>query len=186
MKNTTIFLLGLFILLVSCEDDEPVQEFFLNYDGDNVTAPYLEAGVHEAAARFRADRTGQYEGQFLNEVEFYLLELPTECEIRVYGPGTASSPGDLLYSQNVTNNISASSWNTHQLTTPVEITGGDLWICVRLTHSATNTTIGCDAGPTNPNGDWLYSDSDSAWLSFRDRTSQAVSINWNIRGKIGE
>ena len=45
--------------------------------------------------------------------------------------------------------------------------------------------LGCDAGPTDGGGDWLFRDSDGEWDSFRQRAG-GESINWNIRGIITE
>ncbi|NBC09496.1 MAG: hypothetical protein GVY26_20080, partial [Bacteroidetes bacterium] len=45
-------------------------------------------------------------------------------------------------------------------------------------------SIGCDAGPNQSNGDWLYDSNDSQWLPYTDRTPE--SINWNIRGELTE
>jgi hypothetical protein len=49
-------------------------------------------------------------------------------------------------------------------------------------HNDVLQSIGCDAGPAAPDGDWLYQDSDQEWQTFRQRTGE--SINWNIRGKV--
>jgi hypothetical protein len=42
--------------------------------------------------------------------------------------------------------------------------------------------IGCDAGPSKDNGDWLYESGDGQWISFLDRGGD--DINWNIRAVI--
>lgn len=184
-----LFLLPLFVLALtftSCEDDPIVPEItdgILSYDGPNNTAPSLNAGVYEAAARFTPAITEQFEGKNLEEVSFYLVELPIYAEVRIYGRGRSNEPGDLLYSADVTDSMNANNWNDHILTNPVQLDGRDLWIAVYLEHSGPTRSIGCDSGPAiNNAGDWLYEESDGNWLTFTERSS--ASINWNIRGAV--
>jgi hypothetical protein len=156
------------------------QRFELRYDADNANAPNLPAATYEAAARFTAAQTAALAGGELIEVEFYILFLPTSATLKVYDAGTATSPGALLYSADVTASVTQTSWTTHVLTTPVAIAGGDLWIAIEFTHALSQRVIGCDPGPAVPDGDWLYSSSDGMWTPFNQRFP--VSVNWNIRG----
>ena len=180
MRNVFLFTSTLFLLLISCDNDVEIAE--LHLDGANQSAPFLASGSHEAAVRFTSNETSQYSGRFLELVEFYLLELPNQCEVLVYDQGTNSEPGTLLYSASLSGDLQSRSWNTHRLANPVEISGTDLWICVRVTHNAEVPSIGCDPGPAKENGDWMRSSDDNLWRPFRSRTNQAVDINWNIRG----
>ncbi|HLF64051.1 MAG TPA: hypothetical protein VI603_09870 [Saprospiraceae bacterium] len=50
------------------------------------------------------------------------------------------------------------------------------------TKSTALQVIGCDAGPSKDNGDWLYQSSDGLWRSFLDRGGD--DINWNVRAGI--
>jgi len=172
--------------MTSCTEEPVITDAELHHDGPAVNAPLLPTGTHEAAARFPASITSAFQGRQLNEVEFFLLNLPTRCEVRVFGANTDTDTGDLLYFQEITNEVSAPAWNTHTLPTPIDITGEDIWICVQVTHNTPMNTIGCDPGPANANGDWLRSDSDNQWITFRERTNQATNINWNIRGHLAD
>ena len=185
MKKLLFLFLGLSLVFTACKkDDEEIIDADLHYDTANQSAPFLEAGVHEAAARFTANQTRALQGRNLIEVDYYLLEMPAKVEVRVFGMGTADEPGNLLYTKDVTSTSNGSSWNTHVLDTPVEILGEDLWVCVKVLHNSRINSVGCDVGPANNNGDWTFSDSDNDWKSLRDRTEQNVNINWNIRGKV--
>jgi len=186
-----LLLLPLFALVftfTACEEDPEVPQItdgILRYDGPNNTAPVFNAGVYEAAARFTPALTEQFEGKKLEEVSFYLVELPVYAEVRVYGRGRNDEPGDMLYSADVTNNMAANSWNDHTLTESVELDGRDLWISVYLEHTRTTQSIGCDSGPAiNNAGDWLYEENDQDWATFTQRSG--ASINWNIRGAVEE
>ena len=179
-------LLSLFSLLLfaACnnDDDDLSLANTLHHDGVNQSSPVLPAGVYEAGARFTMSQSEEYIGRDLERVNFFMGELPTQCEIRIYAEGNNESPGSLLYSRDVTDELEALSWNVHQLSTPIEITGDDIWICVRLVHQTSLRSIGCDPGPAVQDGDWLFQDCDNDWRPFNQRTN--ISINWNIRGVV--
>lgn len=181
-KNFLLLPFIAFLLLTSCGSDDNL-DFLLSLDGDNLTAPNLEPGVHEAAALFTSNETGSYDGRELIEVTWFMGPVPPfRTEVRVYGPGTNGNPGSLLYSADVTAGLDLGAWNRHVLATPVAITGQDLWISVLVEHANTQQSIGCDAGPNVAGGDWLMSDGN--WQTFRDRTGD--SINWNVRGVVSQ
>jgi hypothetical protein len=147
----------------------------LHYDNDNVTAPLLAAGTYEAAARFTtADTQGLEDGELI-EVRFFIATAADSCVVSVYGDSGSDTPGALLYSDDVTGSVTGGEWNTHTLDDPVPIPDGDLWIAIRFAHAGGQQTIGCDNGPADPNGRWLW---DATWTPF------AANINWNIRGVV--
>ena len=184
MKQKYLLFLSLAFLIASCGSDNDL-DYLLSYDGENLTAPILDAGVHEAAALFTSNETGDYTDQQLIEVTWYTGPVPPErAEVRVYGPGTNNTPGALLYSANVSNALQLGAWNSHTLATPVNITGEDLWISILVEHTSSQQSIGCDAGPNKTNGDWLLSSSDNNWSTFTARTGE--SINWNVRGVVSQ
>ena len=179
-------ILSLFTLVLfsNCnKDDDGVSlANTLHYDGVNQSAPVLPSGVYEAGARFTSSKSQEYIGRNLDQVNFFIGEIPAQCEIKIYSEGSSENPGNLLYSQDVTANLTELSWNTHVLSDPIEITGEDLWICVRFVHTTSLRSVGCDAGPAASDGDWLFQDSDNDWRPFGQRTT--FSINWNIRGVV--
>jgi len=180
-----LYIIALALLAFSCSDDGgEANDFQLSYDAANDNAPVLLAGVHTAAARFTPAQTNSLDGQFLERIDFYLQEYPDQCTVLVFDEGTNNSPGALLYSADVTFVTENFDWNTHILTTPIQITGDDIWLAIEVEHVDDYPSIGCDPGPANSNGDWMYSSSDSQWRTFRDRTGNAASINWNIRGYV--
>lgn len=186
MKKLLLLLPIFALLMTSCEDDVPViLDGTLSYDGPNNTSPLFQTGEYEAAARFTPAVVDPYEGKNLEEVSFYLVDLPDRCEVRVYGNGRNDEPGDLLYSADVTTGLIANNWNDHVLATPVEIDGRDLWISIFLDHDRNAQSIGCDSGPAvNNAGDWLFEANDGEWRTFTSRAN--ASINWNIRGVVSE
>lgn len=184
MRNLSSLLILFVFLLSACEKDNSSTNL-LNYDSDNVTAPQFLPGDYEMAARFTPSETGSFQGQFLEEVQVYLLERPSRTEIIIYDEGTADNPGSVLHTQVVSSEVRPNSWNTILLDTPIEIGDKDLWISCKVRHTDPYGTVGCDAGPANQNGDKLFT-SDDGWITLRAFTNQSININWNIRGVLGE
>ena len=184
-----ITLLVAFLIGVGCSDDAddgmgPQAETpmdTLHYDSDNFIAPNLAGGTYEGAAWFSAQETGNLAGGELVEILYYIMVAPDSCRIKVYGANTVDSPGDLLYSMEVTDSVRAYSWNTHELQTPLAIKAEDMWIAIEFSHLGLRRVLGCDVGPAAEGGDWLFSARDGAWTPLHERIL-GVSINWNIRG----
>lgn len=182
-----ILLLALSVaILMGCkkEDDGVSLPDTLHLDGENQSAPILPAGIYEAAARFDANLTSEYTGRKLESVSFFMGEIPAACVVKIYDEGTPEEPGALLYSADVRSQLSSIDWNEHFLSDPVEITGKDLWIAIRVAHNGDLQSVGCDTGPAVTDGDWLFQNSDNDWLPLRQRLP--ININWNIRGHVGE
>jgi hypothetical protein len=184
-------LLAILLLVAAggCSDDDDGNvldpddnSVLVHYDGSNFASPLLAGGTYEAAARFPPDETDNVSDGALTEVRFYVTDLPASARVRVYGENTTSEPGPVLYSADVTAGLVADAWNEHELTTPVDIPNGDLWLSIEFTHAAPQTFIGCDQGPADPDGNWLHSSADGDWLPFDQRGGD--NVNWNIRGKV--
>ena len=184
MNLRSIFILSLFIGVLSCSKDDDIISADLFYDSSNFDAPDLTEGTHEAAARFPKTFMTEFNGRTLESVEYFIQEIPNSAKLIVYGEGDAVSPGQVLYETEIITEMDANSWNTHSLSTPVDLTGEDIWLVIRVYHNSTFGSVGCDPGPANSNGDWLFSERDGEWLSLRERSNNITSINWNIRGYV--
>ena len=185
MKYLSLFFfLGISLAFISCTNDDEADsngaELFL--DAGPNSAPIFEAGTHEAAAKFPRSIMSNFVGQTLDRVEYYLVNVPNNTFVKIYDEGDDDSPGALLYEANVTSDVSANSWNSHALASPITLENRELWISIEFTHNDSRNTIGCDVGPSVNNGDWVLEGTQTTWRTFRDFTSDAVSINWNIRG----
>lgn len=185
MKLRFLFLLTISILAFSCGEDtsEPSGNNVLNYDGENFTAPTFPAGVYEYAVRFPSDVTENVEGRSIVEINFYLYEAPARAVVNVSPDLTPTLPGDIVASKEITS-FTPNSWNTVRLNTPFVLDGRPIWVGIEVEHSGQMQTIGCDEGPANIHGDWLYVDETQTWETFRDRTNQNESVNWNIRVRL--
>jgi len=180
------YLLVAFCLMAvfSCNDDDNNIDADLFYDNGINSAPVFEAGTHEAAARFPRSLTNNFAGQKLDRVEFYLINTPNTCKIKIYDEGVDDQPGALLYQADVTSSALPNAWVDHTLTDDVTISNKDLWIAVEFSHFDERNTLGCDVGPADENGDWVLEANEVNWETYRNFTSDAVDINWNIRGHV--
>ena len=187
LKYLLILLLGI-ALTVGCGDDgegEPEGPNILNYDGDNFTAPTLPDGLYEFAIRFPAVLVRNVEGRSIEQVSFYLYEIPSQLYINISPDFTPTLPGEIVNTQRVTD-LRRNSWNTVTLDTPYLLDGNPVWVGIEVTQNSTLQTVGCDAGPANANGDWLYDEEFQNWETFRSRTNDNESVNWNIRAILSE
>jgi hypothetical protein len=96
----------------------------------------------------------------------------------VPGAGTTTSPGELLHEQFF--NPMAQSWNTINLDSDVILDGTDLWVGCQVTHASGVFSAGVDAGPANPNGDWISIDG----IVWKHLAGYGLNQNFNIRAKI--
>ncbi len=179
MKKFIILFLA--IGLLACSSDDPtVSENELRYDGANANSPIFPAGNHEAAARFPSFITNDLVGKGIRSIEIFVYNVPQTFSFNVYSGGSAAGPGALIFSEELSSQMVANSLNSIAFDNPIPI-NGEIWLSASWNQKDTEQVIGCDAGPANPNGDWLYLSSDGdEWTSFRDRSEE--SVNWNIRG----
>ena len=182
MKNYIYLALFFTIGIMSCADDDNVDPYLLHHDGENAGSPFLPPNIYEAAAHFTSNDVRRYEGKVLTAIDYNIYDVPDYAEIRISVSNGGSVPGGIIFFQDVTSEIIPFSWNRLDLGIPVELDGG-LWISLyfeNFSSSDDRQTIGCDAGPANGNGDWLYDDADGRWLSYWSRVQE--SVNWNIQG----
>ncbi|MCK9448199.1 MAG: choice-of-anchor J domain-containing protein [Bacteroidales bacterium] len=153
----------------------------LHYDGENDgnAIGLTNGGTFHVAARFPSAMVSDYAGYTLESVDIYINDTPTSATLKIWGAGTASAPGPVLHQQGFSG---AFAWETVTLTSPVTLTGEDIWVGYTVEHVADDFPAGCDAGPANPNGDWISTDGNS-WdhLAGFD-----LNYNWNIRALINE
>ncbi len=107
------------------------------------------------AAKFPAEMLAPYVGMNLYKVAVYTNDPPLGTKIQVYGMGdfVTGQPGDMLAEQEFTANVQA--WTEVTLDTPIYIDGQDLWVGYWVNGGMGTFVPGCDAGPADPNGDWI-------------------------------
>ncbi len=154
----------------------------LHYDTDNTSAIGNNTSDYQwrVAAMFPADMLAPYIGMEINEIQVYINDAGIAYKAQVYGMGSYNTPGpgELLLEQDFSAN--PMSWNTVSLDTPVKIDGQDLWVGYWLSSTAGMFTPGVDAGPADPNGDWMSSGPGWDHLSG----NPDLNFNWNIRANV--
>ncbi len=186
MKQFFFFFTFSFLLVnfSACKKDPPQTDKIINYDGNNADSPSLPGGSYEASARFGPLQVDAYVGGDILSVQYFIYEVPNRCELVLYANDNGNLPGTELYRKDITPDVRANSWNTHALSLPVRIPSQGFWASIFFGHNRDQRTIGCDAGPANINGDWLFDSLDEEWMTYRDRTGE--SVNWNIRVVVSE
>ncbi len=189
MKVNILFLaLAVFTLSACGNDDDaeptPVTIYEENgliyYDEGNVTGPQLAAGTYETAIRINSQVMGKHTDKSVKNVQWFMGFKPANCTVKIYGEGSATQPGSVLYSADVTADLQEISWQTHTIPDNLAIDGKDIWVSIAITHDIDMQSIGCDSGPRRDNGDFIYDASNQTWETYEQRTG-SESINWNIR-----
>jgi hypothetical protein len=153
----------------------------LTYSGENASAVGLTAAnTWIAAAKFTADMVLPYNGMYLTAVDVFINDPADAHKIQIYGMGSINlpGPGEMLYEQDFFPNIG--EWTTVVLTNPVYVNGTDLWVGFWMDQPAGIFPGGVDAGPGDPNGDWMKSG--PGWSHLND--SPDFDVNWNIRAQL--
>ena len=160
------------------ESDGSKNNVIIHYDGANEDAIGLSVGgLLYVAARFPASMMSQYAGYTLEEVDVFINDVPQNPTLRIWGAGSSTAPGALLYEQGFVPFYQ--SWYTITLNQPVVLTGNDIWIGYSMTHAQGQFPAGCDGGPANTNGSFISTDGNifSKLFEISD-----INVNWNIRG----
>jgi hypothetical protein len=153
----------------------------LNYDGENASAIGLtNANQWRVSARFPASMVEAYNGMYLTSVDVFVNEIADGHKIQIYDMGSINlpGPGELLYEQDFFPNLA--NWTTVVLVDPVYISGKDIWIGYWMDQPAGIFPAGVDAGPLNPDGDWISTG--PGWGHLSDNPD--FEVNWNIRGTL--
>lgn len=154
----------------------------LNYDGEDITNAIGTDNDYEwrVAAKFTPEVVAPYIGMMVSSVDVYINDPGLAYKVQIYGMGslTTPGPGELLYEADFT--ATASSWNTIPINDPIYIDGSDIWVGYWLSATGGTYVPGCDAGPLNPNGDWLSSGPGWGHLS----SNPDLPYNWHIRANL--
>ncbi len=151
----------------------------LHYDGENDGGVgLLSGGELTVAAMFPTGLTILYNEYQMKSVDMFLVSGATEAKVKVWGAGTPTEPGILLYEQPF--EPEDFSWNKVQLTIPLYLNGEDIWVGYSATHGAETTPVGIDAGPAVLGGDWLYFNNE--WSRLSEVSS--FNSNFNIRANL--
>ena len=153
----------------------------LHYDGDNGSAIGNNDNPYEwrVSAMFPSDMVQPYIGMEINEIHVFINDPGIAYKAQIYGMGSYNTPGpgELLLEQDFT--APGGDWVIISLDTPVKIDGSDIWVGYWVSSTAGSFTPGTDAGPADPNGDWI-----SFGPGWSHLTGSGLDYNWNIRANL--
>jgi len=180
---TSLLVIFIASLSISSCGEEFSEPSLLNYDGENLTGPNFPPGVYTTAARFPSDMLSSYEGQVLEAIDVFILNQPESARVIIFsGNGSSAKPSTEIARQSI-NSLNPNSWNRISLNNPVSVEGSEIWIGFDFSVSEETRIIGCDAGPGNKNGDYMFIAGNNLWTTFSNLVPDE-SINWNIRGVV--
>jgi hypothetical protein len=143
-------------------------------DGVNNASVGNGAGsYYEVSVRFPTSMMTPFIGGYIIRMDEYIGDAPISMALNIYDEGTSDSAGSLIYSQSVVPNTS--SWNNIDLSSPVEVTGTDIWAGYSVTHDVNKYPCGVDNGPHVSDGRWRRGSTTGAW------GESTLDVNWNIR-----
>ena len=166
------------IALLGCEDTDDFQTSLalLHHDGDNGSAPILNAGTNHVGVMFTSNQVAQYNQGDLSEIQIFMANIPESCQLDIYqGSEDNHMPGTKIYSADLSSGI-ARGWNRLVLDQPLAIDSEDLWVTLTFNHPVSLGLIGCDLGPQVTNGALILNASQTSWIAYTN-----ANINWNIR-----
>lgn len=163
---------------LSSKEVNEADTVILHYDTEQANAMGLtNGGYFYAAVRFPLDITNSYESYSITSVDIFIEDAPINSTLYIWNKGSDFGPGKQLHRQAFT--ATANSWNTITLNSPIAITSQDIWIGYSMTHLYNQLPAGCDAGPANPEGNWISTDG----TNWKHLTEYDFYFNWNIRAR---
>jgi hypothetical protein len=161
-------------------------EEYLHYDdGTNVNALGLTAGgTFEYAIRLTPDELAGYGSKSIVSVRRhhgYTSDFYMEGKMKIYGHGSQSEPGDLIYEQPF--EIEENGWHEVDLESPIPINEDeDIWVSVEVTHSAGQYPAGMDpSGPVYYKSDWIMLSG-----NWNEVYIYGFYTDWNLQAGIGK
>ena len=163
--------------------DPPPPDNWTHWDnGTNFTGIGAACGgcPITVAARWQANTFPEYQGANITKVKIFAYEeVFPACIIKIWAGENADS---LIYSEDVTSQITAGAWSEIILATPVpyDVTK-ELWVGYKGTQGQSSFNFGADAGPAVIGfGDKISMD-EILWDNLSDF---GLDYNWNIQAYI--
>lgn len=163
------------------------EHFILSYCGEYNSGVGFTTGtpVIEVASRFPFDYYSTFLGTNINQVSYYCGDyelVNNTLTLRVYGQGTATTPGELL-AEKTLSNYQVNYWNTVTFDAPIALDGGDIWVAAEFQQTEGSYPISFDGGtaPYNANGDF-YRTNGGGWSNFANAEYGNICIRGFAEG----
>jgi len=155
--------------------------YTVRYDNGQYDAIGIENSESSIYAHlYPGNMLAALDGMTLTSVDVYISNVPDNSSIVIYGPGTQTKCGKLICEQSF--QAKADSWNHIVLSTPVPVSGNDLWVGVKMSgFSGSKYHIGIDHGPALRGFGDIVNIGGETWWSMADL---GLDYNYCIRANV--
>jgi len=155
--------------------------YTVRYDNGQYDAIGIENSESSTYAHlYPGNMLASLEGMAITSVDVYISNVPDNNSIVIYGPGTQTKCGELICEQSF--QAKADSWNHIVLSTPVPVSGDDLWVGVKMSgFSGSQYHIGIDHGPALRGLGDIVNIGGETWWSMADL---GLDYNYCIRANV--
>ncbi len=163
------------------------QNFILSYSTEILSYYYavedaiglINGGTMIVAVRFTSDELADYYENFcIKQVALYIWDLPTYAVLKIWEGGNYGNPGSVVYSENITSQLSQESWIGVNLSELIDLVSQkEYWVGYEVIHEADIHPAGSDIGPVvDGKGDWIYIN--DTWDELQN---YGFEFNWAIK-----
>lgn len=144
-------------------------------DGFNHSALAADNGFN-VAARWTPDQIKEFVGASLSKVKLFIADDVTQLVLKVW---TGENASNLIYSEDVTNEISIGGWSELALSDSVILdVSNELWVGYSVSYSYGKFPAGVDKGPAVEGfGNMLSFDG----VTWETTNQYGQNYNWNIQ-----
>lgn len=157
---------------------------FLQYDKGNYDAIGTnQAGNFHAAVKFSPTELSDIYGSNLTDIMLFIQEGGgNDVVVKVWKGSSSSGPKNVIYEQNIANEVKPGSWTIHTLSAPLALEENeDYWIGYQI-NATGGLPMGIGRGPLKAGkGGWI--NIGDGWKQLPD---YGLDGNWNIRGVAGK
>lgn len=112
----------------------------INYCSDNHESSlgWTDGGTMEIAARFTSDELSPYYNTHsITKVDLRVGSTYNTINLKIWKGGSNSDPGTEIFSSDITTQLTAGSWNTIALATPLSLeSGNEYWVGYSAAHDS--------------------------------------------------
>ncbi len=161
----------------------PLAEWVHWDSGETISGIGLtNGGTFSCAARWDESQVLEYSNGSIEKVRLSIAEGMTELVLKIWNGDHAAN---LIYEENITEEIIIGEWNEIVLSNPIPIEENkELWVGYTITHESGTFSAATDAGPAVVyHGDMISTDG-SSWESMA--SAYGLNYNWNIQFYVNE
>jgi PKD repeat protein len=144
-----------------------------------------EGGSRERGIRITSAELSGYDNWYMTAVCFFLSAIGgRQAIVRVYGPGTPSSPGSLL--QSISASVMCPGWKRIELQSDIQLDSSEeVWVSIEMHNDVGEFPQGADGGPAvDGKGDWHKLS--GVWQEAQYDINNSVDRNWNIEAIVNQ